>query len=527
MRPPFLAQPYGPNACLVVLGDALRATPDAALDWLAARIESAPPDDFAEYTRGFASVLLRFHRHVPSTEAVLGWIGPVPDALPDTGAGRQIEVPVRYDGPDLAELAARRGLSTAEVIRRHQASPLRVRCLGFMPGFAYLAGLDPALHTPRRDTPRIRVPAGSVAIGGEHAGIYTVPSPGGWNLIGNTGLRLFDPGAADPHSAFPIRPGDQLRFVETAEAAASPFEPRPWPAPRTPWLRVRATGAVLGVQDTGRPGWSRFGVAPGGALDPGALHWANRLLGNPDDAPVLEFAGGGQSFEALAPTLVAITGADANGEIRSANGSVRPARPWATELLAPGDILTFRGPREGIWTYLAIRGGVAVPRLLGSASFNARASLGVAPRAGDLLAGTVPQAAPAGSEPLRRTDPARLPGRGSSTVRVWPGPQADHFSTEARHALFHSPWRVSPRSDRVGYRLEGAVLAAPPDYLESEPVLPGSIQVPPDGMPIVTMPDGPTVGGYPKIGLVDPRDLWRVAQTAPGRPVRFEPAGWD
>jgi inhibitor of KinA len=127
-------------------------------------------------------------------------------------AGREITIPVLYggaDGPDLQEVARVAALSPDDVIARHSAGCYPVFMLGFAPGFCYLGGLDPALACPRRATPRLRVPAGSVGIAGQQTGIYPLESPGGWQIIGRTPLPLFDPTAADP---FPIRPGDTLRF---------------------------------------------------------------------------------------------------------------------------------------------------------------------------------------------------------------------------------------------------------------------------------------------------------------------------
>jgi KipI family sensor histidine kinase inhibitor len=132
--------------------------------------------------------------------------------LPPAGqmAGELVEIPVRYDGEDLPEVARRTGLHAEEVVRRHTAPEYTVAFLGFSPGFPYLVGLDPALAVPRRDTPRTSIPAGSVGLAGDQTGIYPTASPGGWQLIGRTEATLFDPGR-DPPAL--LAPGDRLRFT--------------------------------------------------------------------------------------------------------------------------------------------------------------------------------------------------------------------------------------------------------------------------------------------------------------------------
>lgn len=133
-------------------------------------------------------------------------------ALPahDLVPARVHEIAVRYDGADLAEIGERAGLAVDEVVARHAGTLYRVAFVGFQPGFAYLDGLPPEIHVPRRATPRPRVPAGSVAIGGEWTGVYPFASPGGWNLLGTTDVPLFDPRRASPAL---LQPGDGVRFV--------------------------------------------------------------------------------------------------------------------------------------------------------------------------------------------------------------------------------------------------------------------------------------------------------------------------
>lgn len=142
-----------------------------------------------------------------------GWLADLPPLAVSSPALHVI--PVRYDGEDLAEVARHAGCHADEVVRRHLAPEYTVALIGFAPGFPYLDGLDPVLHTPRRPAPRTRLPAGAVAIGGSHTGIYSLPTPGGWNWIGNTDVVLFDPLATDrdDHGVL-LRTGDRVQFIE-------------------------------------------------------------------------------------------------------------------------------------------------------------------------------------------------------------------------------------------------------------------------------------------------------------------------
>jgi biotin-dependent carboxylase-like uncharacterized protein len=278
-------------------------------------------------------------------------------------------------------------------------------------------------------------------------------------------------------------------------------------------LEIVSTGLGMGIQDAGRPGWRRFGVPPGGFLDDHAAAWANRLVGNPDHAPVLELLLQGGHLRALAPGWIAITGADAEATLPL----------WRPVQVHPGDEIRFPRQRSGVWTYLAIAGGVRAPRLLGSASTCARAGLGLRPAPGQRLAPDHPSTfqLPPGVagctvDPAERRDYDHPPA-----LRLWAGPQLGLFPAEARALLTTATWTVSARSDRVGYRLEGPALPTPAEPLLSEPVLVGSLQVPPNGQPIVTLQDGPTVGGYPKIALLHRADISRLVQCRPGTPIHF------
>jgi len=248
-------------------------------------------------------------------------------------------------------------------------------------------------------------------------------------------------------------------------------------------------------------------------MDPFAAQSANRLLENLPTDPVLELCGRGHRFTALRDLWIAVAGANVASGSRA-----------MTQRLRAGECLEFpAGPLTGVWTYLAVSGGFAGPRCLGSVSSNPRAGLGRALRPGDILHGERPSQPAWPTAIARRSFPALAPA--PRALRVWPGPQWPLFPEPTRQAFFDRAWQVSMQCDRVGSRMAGIPLKIPRIEMVSEPVLPGSIQVPPDGLPIVTMPDGPTLGGYPKLAIVDPDDLSLLAQSPPGTTVLFQLAG--
>jgi KipI family sensor histidine kinase inhibitor len=203
------------------LGDAAlvcEAPPPATLDcqrrvWAAAALAREWPH-VLEVVPGMNNLTLVLDPLEADCEALAAQMLAAWNAVSETPApGREIDIPVQYGGefgPDLQAVASHTGLSAREVAQRHAAGEYVVFFLGFQPGFAYLGGLEPALHTPRRASPRLEVPTGSVGIGGEQTGIYPATSPGGWQLIGRTELPLFDPARRPPTL---LQPGDRVRFT--------------------------------------------------------------------------------------------------------------------------------------------------------------------------------------------------------------------------------------------------------------------------------------------------------------------------
>jgi biotin-dependent carboxylase-like uncharacterized protein len=272
-------------------------------------------------------------------------------------------------------------------------------------------------------------------------------------------------------------------------------------------IEILAPGPLATVQDLGRAGWAALGVPRSGAFDRAAAALANRLVGNDPHAAVVEITLGGLALRALTPVTVAITGA------------VCPGADWgAAEDLAAGREVRLGVPRHGLRSYLAVRGGVDAPRMLGSASTDLLSGLGP-PRlaAGDRLAvGPPPHRPPSGA--------VAPPLPGPAALQVLPGPRADWFAEDALERLCTTPWTVRDRSDRIGVRLDGPALPrVGRGELPSEPTLPGAVQVPADGRPIVFGPDGPVTGGYPVLAVLTDAALDAAGQLRPGDRVRFRP----
>lgn len=477
-------------------------------------------------------------------------------------APRIVEILVVYDGADLADVAALAGIGSDEVVARHAAGRYRVAFGGFMPGFAYLTGLDPMLVVPRLATPRTRVPAGAVAIAGEYAAVYPRATPGGWRLLGRTDAVMFDP-AHDERPAL-LAPGDEVRFVPVRERAVVPAEPSPAAAPGPAdepagAVEVIATGPLVLVEDAGRPGLAAVGVPRSGAADPRAARVANRLVGNRADAGVLEVLLGGLVVRFRGTTAIALTGAPALAEVDGR----RVPYGEAVRVVA-GATLELGMPASGLRTWLAVRGGIDAPPVLGSRSTDVLSGLGPAPvTAGDTLPighafDGLPELPPS-TEPRRpavRRRPADAEtatddgadavtgapdGRGREdgggedeaiepepeadevvVLPATPGPRIDRLDDASRRRLGEQVWTVTADSNRVALRLDGSPLAGrQADELPSEGLVLGAVQLPHDGRPVVFGADHPVTGGYPVVAVLTSEGVARAAQCRPGDRVRF------
>ncbi|OIJ36770.1 hypothetical protein BK826_02610 [Rothia kristinae] len=596
-QPPADAAPalhaLGPRAVLADLPDL------AAVLGLRQRVLADPPEHLLPGRAGTVpaarTLLLRFDRSLDGAARTrlarhLGRLTALdPGAQAPADRERVVEIPVRYDGADLTACAEHLGCTPEEVVRRHTETRWRAGFAGFAPGFAYLTpDSGPAcapdapgpggLEVPRRDSPRTRVPAGSVALAGTFSAVYPQDSPGGWQLIGRTDAPLWD---VDRDPPALIAPGDVVRFREiTDETDDADREVSAGACPAdgtgaertTARLRILAPGLSTTLQDAGRPGLDDLGVGPSGWADPLAAHAANRLVGNPPGSAVLENALG--RLRVMVPqdapdAVLALTGARVQASLSGsdAQGS-RPAPLDRPFLLRAGQTLEIGPVRCGLRLVLAVRGGFTGRAVLGSLATDTLSGVGPAPltRGDEVAVGPPPRAA---VEPW--CPPVPLP-EADAVLRLpmAPGPRADWFTEDSVAALRRTVWRVAEQSDRVAARLEpepadavgpvgvedrgpapgrgsssdagatragathtessdapAARLRRAPERkgaeLASEPLVRGAVQIPPNGHPVVFLADRPVTGGYPVLGLVAPEHLRLLAQAPPGTRVVLEP----
>ncbi|MDQ2943794.1 MAG: biotin-dependent carboxyltransferase family protein [Candidatus Dormibacteraeota bacterium] len=283
-------------------------------------------------------------------------------------------------------------------------------------------------------------------------------------------------------------------------------------------LRVRKPGLFTTVQDLGRPNAISAGVPPGGAMDRFAHRAANILVGNDEGAATLECTLSGPELVALQPCLVAIAGADLDPRV---NGQSEPM--WTGMFLSEGDELSFGARRWGARAYLAVAGGIAGDRWLGSVSTNLMASRG-GMHGRQLVAGDLVSVAGHASTPAisgRQLGYHLRPAYDDHTVRAIIGPHIKRLGPDGRKTLFGSIFRVSRDADRMGYRLEGPTLDASGDELLSFGLTAGAVQVPHGGQPILLMADHQTAGGYPVVATVASAAMPVAAQLMPGDEVAF------
>lgn len=523
--------PFGDTAAVVEVDDASSAH-RLARSFDRARRAGRAPEGVEEAVVGLRSVVVRFDLRVTAdvvdqwladlADSVLRSIPAVETADRDSPAldrpAHHLEIPVTFDGPDLAAVAGRADVGVDTVVSWLTAAELSVSFLGFSPGFAYLEGLPPQLaRIPRLPSPRPMVPAGSVAIGGGFAAVYPSATPGGWHLLGRTSVTLFGP--LDPPYAR-LYPGDTVRFTVAdppgdSVSSSPPPERSALSARGDSFVEVLDPGLLSLVQDAGRHGTAGIGVPRAGPADRDTMRLANRLVGNPDEAAVIEVTAAGPRLRVTGDVHLGVVATSPAGVEVRVDG--HPAAADAAVPVRSGQVITVGRVVAGLRAYVAVSGGFETPAVLGSRSSDVLAGLGPGPlRAGDRLDIGEP------TRPRGQVLPAAGPIGGPDIVlRILPGPH--QLATTDLDTLTASSWTVKPESNRVGVRLDRP---SRPGVRHSVTVpslgmVAGAVQIPPEGNPIVLGPDHATVGGYPVIGCVIAADLPTVGQLRPGDRVTF------
>jgi KipI family sensor histidine kinase inhibitor len=492
----------------VQFADQLDIGANQKLQSLSNRLLKNPLPGVTDLFPAYVNLYVEFDANQVARETVKTWVR---SHLPNlkmgleinANTGREVEVRVRYDGEDLEWIAAQTGLSVEDVIATHSSPSYWVFAVGFVPGQPFLGVLPEILRLPRRPTPRKRVAAHTVAMAIAQTGIYVLPTPGGWHLLGTALEATYDPRREKP---FLLEPGDRVKFVPSD--GPTPPEPAPLEMlplePAHPVFRVKRPGVLDLIVDVGRFMGGRYGMARSGPMDARSARLANAILGNRADVPLLELTLTGPKLTVLNDAVLGLAGFGMNAFVN--DQAVPNLESFAVQV---GDQITFKPKANGARTYLAIAGGFESRAFMGSRSTDLTGRIGRALRKGDLL-GVTPSIKPRVGYGVRGFALPEQP-----VIRLQPGPQA---TLEALTALGSGEFTVTS-PDRMGVQLEGPKI--PGGELISEATPMGGVQVTTNGNPILLLNDRGRIGGYAKPAIVDPRDLPLVAQLRPGTKVRF------
>lgn len=438
---------------------------------------------------------------------------------------RLITIPVCYDtslAPDLATIAAAKKLTVEEIIRLHTSTIYHVYMLGFLPGFAYMGSVAATIQMPRLAQPRTTVAAGSVGIAGEQTGIYPFASPGGWNIIGQTPLNLFD-----AHNASPtlFLPGDEVQFEAISLAT---FHRLQQEKPNTfntatpaKGLQVLKAGIADTIRAVGRFGHQHLGIPPNSCMDMIAATTANFLVGNDAEAAVIEMHFPASMFIVEQDCLLALSGADFMAYVDD-----KPITNSTVFTAKRSSVIQFKAPKQGRVCYLAVRGGFNVPKWLNSYTTNPPA------KAGGWNGSFLQAGATLG---FNNTSFINLKPKNNwkanlapcytadDLIRIIKGPAFDFLTEDAVAMLLSSTFSISINSNTMGFRLVGEALQlTQPQEMISSAVVMGTVQLLPDGSLLILMSDHQTTGGYPVVAYVAAVDLPKLAQSSIGKHISFQ-----
>jgi KipI family sensor histidine kinase inhibitor len=470
-------------------------------------------------------------------------------SLPDKGKTETIIISVCYEeefAQDLSFIANEKNISKEEVIRMHSSAVYKVYMIGFSPGFPYMGIVNDSIAVPRKTTPRAMVEAGSVGIAGKQTGIYSFNTPGGWQIIGRTPLKLFD---TEREISSLLKAGDTIQFQQISSEEF--YQQQQLPSVKNHETKnsediggeikaiIKKPGIATTVQDAGRFGFQSQGVVTGGAMDLFAYRTGNLLVGNNQDAAAIEITFANTEIVFEQDALIAVCGRGADLFI---NGV--PAPVWKTIAIKKGASLFFKNNNEGAKMYLSIAGGWDVKKIMNSSSTYLPANFGGyngrTLQQGDLLKANtklsevslqIISSIQSGKNFIAALWSIQLPdffNYNVKIIRVLKGPEQDWFKDSSIENFYSSSFIVSNAADRMGYRLNGSmIMKKESKELLSTAVTKGTLQVTPDGNMILLMSDCQTTGGYPRIAQVAAADLNICAQLKPGDSITFKEISFE
>lgn len=501
-------------------------------------------------------------------------------------AGKIIRIPVCYDdqefAPDLKIVCDHAKLTKDEVIKLHSSTDYLIYMMGFLPGFPYLGGMDERLKTPRLQTPRTKIPAGSVAIGGEQTGLYPVESPGGWNIIGRTPLKVFD---LNREPKFLYQAGDKIRFVPINRTKFEHFDEEKWlegeveacqkgqengglsasavssskanvvsgAAAKPTYkcgggIKIINAGLLTSIQDGGIFGFQKYGIGQSGAMDQKSLKLANFLCGNDENTACLETTLSGPTIYFATDCDFAITGAEFSG----ATLDGIPVQMNKKISAKAGSTLVCGFATKGLRSYISFGGGLLVPEVFASRSTNLKSKMGGYKgrklQAGDEIAigfreearwsnlskpeksgglqtaGTNHKTAnsfTADKSALLQSENSLSSADKVLTLACVKSSQFDFFDAASVEKFTNTIYTITPESDRMGIRFSGESLDCGKTDIISDSIPFGAVQITSAGLPVVMAADRQTTGGYAKIACVKKKSMCELAQAGPGTKVRF------